>query len=515
MGTGSLAVSKAIISHDGALQRGVMSSAGRLANEADGVSRGCVGRTDMTESTMRGRMGEGLEGVRRMDRESMTDSTREDQVLYKTGGRGIRDMGRDGIPCGGEATVLEPGDHDGYETGVYHVEVLQTVALAGTTHAVFDACKRRPSLRHMRRRRTRPSPVMGMRPKRREWNAENSNGVSGVETEEKKHQQRRDRSSGGGDGTNGEGPDRRQKFNRASRGGEKFVDLLEVCRDDSRSPTKEDLGERRCWGIKLNDGVWPDARSAASAYLGIDATVCSCLLAAHPTPTQTPIWNFDNCQEPVPHRRWPVDQRTAKGKERKGGKGESLPEQDQHESSHPVDTAARPASPHGPPSPISVSPASPTRLSSSNPNKPRNLALEFAEKNGSLAPRQTGSFSCPRPLAWPGLAVPPACAAPRALLHSRHHPPPDAQHHEPRSRNLWISRLFRDPFHHSVPASVPTLATHPHVMPGIMPRGRPQPGEKGAPAASPRTPPSSQTGNMPREDPDLCNSTIATELRML
>lgn len=71
MGTGSLAVSKAIISHDGTLQRGVMSSAGRLANEVDGVSRGCVGRTDRTESTMRGRMGE---GVRRMDRESMTDS---------------------------------------------------------------------------------------------------------------------------------------------------------------------------------------------------------------------------------------------------------------------------------------------------------------------------------------------------------------------------------------------------------------------------------------------------------
>lgn len=25
------------------------------------------------------------------------------------------------------------------------------------------------------------------------------------------------------------------------------------------------MGERRCWGIKLNDGVWPDAHSSASA----------------------------------------------------------------------------------------------------------------------------------------------------------------------------------------------------------------------------------------------------------
>lgn len=57
---------------------------------------------------------------------------REDEVLYKTGGRGIRDMGGgEGIPCGREATVLEPGDRDGYETDAYHVGLLQTVALPG------------------------------------------------------------------------------------------------------------------------------------------------------------------------------------------------------------------------------------------------------------------------------------------------------------------------------------------------------------------------------------------------
>ncbi|KAF6832409.1 hypothetical protein CMUS01_06935 [Colletotrichum musicola] len=283
-----------------------------------------------------------------------------------------------------------------------------------------------------------------------------------------------------------------------------------------------------------------------------------------PTPTLTPIWNFDNCQEPVLHRCWPVDQRTAEGKERKGGKGESLPEQDQHESSHPVDMQlarhlaftprATPLSEHRLASTCSsrlsvLADCSPSGLPSRSPISHLRLP-RLSNAPLLVEPQQTpksrsgvcGEERVPRPspnrvlfvssttgLAWPGLAVPPACAASRASLHSRHHPPPDAQHHEPRSRNLWlsrplpqpaknickrISRLFRDPFHHSVPASVPTLATHPHVMPGIMPRGRPQPGEKGAPAASPRTP-SSQTGNMPREDPDLCNSTIATEPRML
>ncbi|KAF6800346.1 hypothetical protein CSOJ01_12198 [Colletotrichum sojae] len=92
-----------------------------------------------------------------------------------------------------------------------------------------------------------------------------------------------------------------------------------------------------------------------------------------------------------------------------------------------------------------------------------------------------------------GLAVLPACAEPRASLHSRHHPPPDAQHHEPRSRNLWlsrplpqpaknictrISRLFRDAFHHSVPASAPTLATIHMSCPASCRGDDPSPGRR-------------------------------------